>query len=476
MGRFRQPPDRTQLTFLPMSVDQFVGPDDDVRFVDAFVESLDLSEIESAFSDLGRPAYAPRTLVKLLVYGRLRGVRTGRGLAEAAEENMRFYWLLGGEKPDFRTICDFRKRFAPQLGDLLKQTIDVGVREGVIRLERVAIDGTIIRASAGSGTFRRRESLERELERLDLSFQPDVDADEVERESSKDDDDDTGHQLPEHLRDPEERRRRIRAALDELDQAKKDGRRLKRVSTTDPQCRFIESRSGRNAAYNAQAAVDIESGMIVGAYVTNDVSDGAQLVPMLEQIEENTERNPKTVLADRGYNGLAGLQALEDRGIDGRIPVNQPRSDVFGLERFAYDESTDTYRCPDGRTLKRHSYQPKQRRTSYYSPDCTGCTMASECIGQGKRRTLTVSDLLPLKQAMIAKMTDPEVAASYSERASSIEPVFGNVKANRGLRAFLVRGLQRVSDDWRFEMLVTNVQKLKGLLPTTPIPAKPRAI
>ena len=472
MGRFRQPPDRTQMTFLPQSVDQYVKSDDDVRFVDSFVDTLNLSAIEAKFSDLGRPAYAPRTLVKLLVYGRLRGIRTGRGLAEAAEENMRFYWLLGGEQPDFRTICDFRKRFAPQLGDLLKQTIELAVREGVIRLERVAIDGTIVRASAGSRSFHGRESLEKKLARLELSFQPDVAADEAEVQSPNEDDD-TDHRLPEHLRAPEERKRRIRAALDELDQAKEEGRRLKRASTTDPECRFIESRGGRHAAYNAQAAVDIESGMIVGAYATNDVSDGAQLKPMLEEIEENTHRNPAIALADRGYNGLEGLEALEQRGIDGRIPPNKQRSDVYGPEHFEYDEASDTYRCPDGRMLRRKAYNRKDRRTSYTCSDCSGCSMASECIGQGKNRMLSVADLYPLKQAMAAKMTDPAIAASYRDRASSIELVFANVKANRGMRTFLVRGLKRVSDDWRFEMLITNMQRLMRLQLVPTIPTKP---
>ena len=85
--------------------------------------------------------------------------------------------------------------------------------------------------------------------------------------------------------------------------------------------------------------------------------------------------------------------------------------------------------------------------------------MASECMGKGERLALTVADLYPLEQAMAAKMTDPGIAASYRERASSIEPISGNVKTNRGVRAFLVRGLQRVSDDWRFETLITNMQR-----------------
>lgn len=470
MGRFRQPADREYRMLLPRSVDEYVDPNDNVRFVDAFVASLDLSEIEEAYSEKGRPAYQPQVLVKLLVYGRLQGRRSGRELADAARVDLRFMWLLSGERPDFRTICRFRKTFSRQLGDLLKQTISVGVREGVIRLDRVAVDGTIMRASAGSGSFRKRESLERELDRMELSFEPDVEADAAEASQAEadDDDDDPDRTLPEHLRDPQQRKDRIQEALKELDEAKASGRRLKQVSTTDPQCRFIQSRSGLNPSYNAQAAVDIDSGMIVGAYVTNDVGDGAQLAAMLEQIEENTGCNPNTVLADRGYNGLEGLEALEERGIDGRIPPTQQRRDVFGPGRFEYDEETDTYRCPDGRTLHRKSYDKKDRRTSYVCKDCSDCRLSAACLGSpGKRRTLTISDLHGLKEAMARKMTAPEIAASYSERAASIEPVFGNIKENRGMRSFRVRGLDRVTHDWRFEALVTNVQKLMGLLRPT---------
>lgn len=231
---------------------------------------------------------------------------------------------------------------------------------------------------------------------------------------------------------------------------------------------------GLKPSYNAQAAVDVESGLIVGAYVTNDVSDGAELAPMLEQIEANTGQNPEAVLADRGYNGYEALRALEERDIDGRIPPVKQRSDVFGPDRFAYDEAADAYRCPNGKTLERKVYDRRSRRTSYMCTECEGCPYASQCIGMSSRnRTLTISDDWPLKVRMTEKMTDPEIAAGYRTRASSIEPVFGNVRHNRGMRAFLVRGLARVSQDWRFEMAVTNTQKLmkmgRGLHPR-PLP------
>ncbi len=460
MGKFRTPRDRRQLTLLPPSVDDFVPADDDVRYVDAFVEALDLDSIAAAYSDNGRPAYSPQTLVKLLLYGRLRGERTGRGLQRIAEENLRFIWLLASEKPDFRTICDFRRRFAAQLGDLLRQTIEIGVSEGVIKLEQVAVDGTIIRASAGAKTFRTRVQLEKELAALDLSFEADVEADSDEQRDAGDDDTPPGR-LPEHLRDPEHREESIRAALDEFDKAKREKRRLQRASTTDPESRIIKPRSGCHPSYNAQAAVDVGSGMIVGAYATNSVSDGAELAPMLKQIEQNVGKDPEIVLADCGYNGYAGLRALKERGIDGRIPPVRQRRDVYGLERFIYDEGQDNYRCPNGKTLIRKGYSKRNRRKIYKCSACEGCPHTSECIGMSNRnRTLTVADDYPLKVAMAAKMSDPEIRAAYRTRSASIEPVFGNVKANRRLRSFHVRGLARVSAEWRLEMVVTNLQKL----------------
>jgi transposase len=463
MGKFRVPADRTQLTLLPLSVDEFVPPDDRVRYVDAVIEAMDLSKIEAAYSEIGRPGYAPKTLVKLLVYGRMRGERSARRLQRSTEENLRYIWLLGNERPDFRTICEFRRRFAKELGDLLKETIRVGCEEGVIGLEQVAVDGTVMRANAGSSSFGSRKQLEKRLRKLDLSFEADVEADA--KEEDRDDDDPTAGPLPPHLRDPQQLREKIKAALDEDRKVKKQGRRLKQVSTTDPECRFIQSRHGRNPAYNAQSAVDVDSGMIVGAYVTNAVGDGRELAPMLSQIEENTQQNPKMVLADRGYNGYEAYRALEDRDIDGRIPPTQQRRDVFGPERFEYDESTDGYRCPDGKTLFRKGYDKKKHRRIYVCGECDGCSMATQCIGMSTHnRTLTISDDVSLKEAMAEKMNDEEVQASYRVRAGSIEPVFGHVKGNRGMRQFLFRGLERVSHDWRFEMAVTNIEKLIRLL------------
>ncbi len=159
MKSFRTGTNRNQLTMLPTSVEEYVPLDDLVRYVDMLVEEFDLREIENRFSPHGRPAYSPRLLVKILLYGKMRGIRSGRELSRACRENLRFIYLACNEKPDFRTINDFRKLHSAQLAGLLRQTIEIGLREGIIDLKQVCIDGTKLAASAGRRSFKSPEKL-----------------------------------------------------------------------------------------------------------------------------------------------------------------------------------------------------------------------------------------------------------------------------------------------------------------------------
>ena len=132
MRYFRLGQSRDQLSLLPPSLEEYVPRDDSVRFVDALVEEFDLREIESKYSSLGRPGYSPRMLVNLLLYGKIRGIRASRELARACKENVRFMYLVQNEQPDFRTISDFRKNHIEALGGLLRQTVSIGLTEGVM--------------------------------------------------------------------------------------------------------------------------------------------------------------------------------------------------------------------------------------------------------------------------------------------------------------------------------------------------------
>jgi hypothetical protein len=205
-------------------------------------------------------------MVKILLYGKMRGMRSSRELARAVRENVRFMYIASGEQPDFRTISLFRKRFSRELSGLLRQTIDVGLRAGLITLEHVAVDGTVLRAYAGRRSFRSVEQLRALEAALERSFAEDIEADEREGEERGEDGGDGS--LPPELRDRQRLRERVKRALAEqttVEQRRREekGRKIRQISLTDPESRFMQSHGGREPSYNGQVAVDAASRMVV---------------------------------------------------------------------------------------------------------------------------------------------------------------------------------------------------------------------
>ena len=230
MAKFRQGISKDQLIMFPQSLDEYVGEEDVCRYVESLVEEFDLSAIESKYSDIGRRAYSPSMLVKLLLYGKLRGVSSSRELSRACKENVRFMYLVGNERPDFRTISDFRKAHIKELGGLLKQTVRIGLSEGIITLEHVAIDGTKIKANASRNSFKSPEKLEQLLRSLEESLSEDVDLDEQEDDEHGDDDGEP--KLPKSLRGKRELSERLRAALSANEELAAN-KRAKAISRTE---------------------------------------------------------------------------------------------------------------------------------------------------------------------------------------------------------------------------------------------------
>jgi transposase len=459
MGKFRTSADRHQIWLFPPTIEEYVRGDDTVRYVDMLVDELDLESIEAEYSSFGRPAYSPAVLVKILLYGKIRGVRSSRELSRATRENIRFMYISSNERPDFRTISDFRKRFHRELAGLLKQTIEIGVHEGIIEMDHVAVDGTKIRASAGKRSFRTPKQLEEELE---ASFQQDIELDAKEDERYGDEDGDG--KIPTGLEDREKMRKKIRAALGHYEEIEKEkpSKKPKKISLTDPECRYMKLHE-IIPAYNAQAAVDMKSRMVVGGYATNSVSENGELPRMLTDIEANTGTNPSTLSADRGYSLKEGLHELTKRGIDGYIPQRKESSGYFKQEEFTYDAKENTYRCPNHRTLQYEGYVEIRRKKlhKYVCHVCAGCTLIGRCIRKGTgKRTMYVSIYSPLYYEMREKMKTERGKRMSKIRSSTVEPLFGHIKANRKLRQFSFRGLPMIDSMWKLELAAYNIEKL----------------
>ena len=436
-----------------------------MRFVDSIVDELDLSEIESRYSANGRRAYAPRMLVKLLVYGTMRGIRSSRELSRATKENIRVIFLVNKEQPDFRTINRFRKDFSEELAGILKQTVRLGLKEGLITLETIAVDGTKLKAFAGKSSFKRVKDLEKELEKLDAELEKlleaGLSADENEDDELGPDDDGDFH-LPPDLVDKKARTARIRQALKEYESI--EGGKPEKMSTTDPECRFVGV-GKREPGYNGQVSVDTSSGMVVGGYITKESNDLKELNRNLSEVESLAGRLPKRLVADAGYGSYRGIFLAEERNVDVYVPLPERRREGFGLEKFLYNEASDSYVCPEGRELKRKNRTDKTYRTNYAIRNCGACVVRANCAGTGKGlgRLLSVSDYEGLVEKMREKMKTELGKSMLKLRRCYVERLFGHLKYTKKFSQFLVRGRKRVEEVWNFEMAVLNLEILAGI-------------
>src|SRR6201992_1902855 len=331
--------DRSQLLLLPESLDDYVGPENPVRFIEAFVDGLDLAA--SGFARVaprgtGRPGYDPADLLQLYIYGYLNRIRSSRRLAAETHRNVEVIWLLRHPKPAFKTIADFRrdnrKGFRPVFREftLLCRQLDLFGRE------LLAVDGTRIKAVNNKDTNFTRASLtefirladaklEDYLQRLDSS-----DANEATTAGSR------VKNLAEKITAIRERRERYKDMLAELDQTGES-----QISLTDPDSRAMAAHTHVAVGYNVQVAVDAKHKLIVEQQVTNQVVDMGLPAQTAEPAKEVLGVERIAVVADRGYFKIEDIEACEKAGLDPYVPRPQRgpsvRAGLFRKDEFSYD-------------------------------------------------------------------------------------------------------------------------------------------
>jgi transposase len=311
-------PERDQIEFRSASLDQLLPPDHEARVVWEAVSKLDLSpwlrEVKAVAGEVGRDATDPRLLLALWVYATLKGEGSARELARLCTRHMDYQWLCGGVTLNHHTLSDFRSQGGDQWDGLLTQLVAGLMAEGLVHLERVAQDGMRVRASAGKSSFRRRATLEKCL----AEAQEQVET--LKRLADEQPDALNRRRLAARERAARERQERVAAALEHCEQLQRQREQRSQVanepvkearaSTTDPEARNMKfANGGYNPGYNAQFTTDTDSGIIVGVEVTNAGSDGEELTPMLDQVEERYGKNPAEALVDGGF---ATKEAISD--------------------------------------------------------------------------------------------------------------------------------------------------------------------
>jgi len=416
-------PDQTFL--LPISLTELISPTDPVHVVRRVVGELDLRRLHDAYrSERGRPPFHPEAMVGLLLYGACRGIYSSRRLQAACAQDVNFMYLLALARPDFHTISTFRKRFRRDLKSLFGQVLEMCRAAGLVRLGHVSLDGTKVRANASKHkamSYGRMLTRERTLQEEIEHWFEEADRQDVEEDGEHGSDDD-GYSLPEELREPAKRLQAIRAARVRLeeearDRAEREGKdpgqavvsERAQTNFTDPESRIMHTPDGFQQCYNAQAAVEAESQVIVAREVSQAPPDVQRLRPMLEQIVELNAQVPEELTADAGYASESNFAALDDAGVYA----------VIAMRRYHRDEPPDA--------------DPAAARAT---------------------------NRWPHRNQMRERLFSPEGKAKYKLRKQTVEPVFGQIKAARGFRQFLCRGLEAVEAEWSLVCTAHNLLKL----------------
>jgi transposase len=383
-----QPYSPDQAELLPAHVKDVLGPDHLCFLVHEVVESFDLSGFarDGEEDAGGQRAYDPRLLLKVWLYGFGVNVRTTRKLEQRIREDLGFRYLAGGAAPDHKTLSEFHRRHRTAIVELFTQVLMLLRRAGLAQLGTVAIDSTRVKAQASPDRLLHEQSLERELRHKVERWQRELD-DDPDREPG--------------TRVGQEQIERVRQKLQQLRQSGES-----KLSSTDPQARFLRERGRFVLGYTAEVAVS-EDHFIVAQRVTQSKNDNHALVPMVDEVERQCAERPQRVLADSGFFCNQNLREMEARGIEAYLPDSN----------LARELNTGQPAAGVG-------------RMAVYDPS-----------------------LLRLRQ----RLRTAEGRAWYKKRKALVEPVIGTLKQQRGMRQFLRRGLSAVAVEWTLAAMAHNL-------------------
>jgi transposase len=461
---------RSQVQLLPPSIDDYVAPNAAVRFIDAYIEGLDLGSLgftRAELKTMGRPAYHPRDLVKLYVYGYLQGIRSSRKLEAEATRNLEVIWLLGGLRPDFKTIADFRKDNRAAFQPLFRNFNLLCRRAGLFGAELMAIDGSRFKAV---NSLDHNYSAKR-LQELVAAVQARIEDYLFELEQA----DTPGEQ---ELAGPsqqelEEKIARLKESKGQYEERLKqlEDHAEAEISVVDPDSRKMTGKQNTYLiGYNVQVAVDAKHHLIVAQEVVQQSNDRAQLAPMAMAAKEALQTEQIQVVADKGYHEANQLEACEKAGIQTYVLAQGTTSgqgkdgqQIFAKEQFRYDTAADVYHCPGGQTLRRSGVcldKGKERIIYLNRPACAGCAIKGQCTSGSYRTIGRLTNEAVVERAALRMAQRPEL---MSKRKSVVEHVFGTLR-NGGHDRFLMKHLEKVRAEFSLSALAYNLRRVLNLL------------
>jgi transposase len=455
---------REQVLMFPEVVEDYVSGENPVRFIDAFVEGLELVEhgfqgVEAART--GRPGYHAGDLLRLYIYGYLNRVRSSRLLERETQKNIEVIWLLRKLQPDFKTISDFRKDNTKAIKRVCKEFTLLCAKLELFGGELFSIDGSKFAAVNGNGGNYSEKKLKKLLKQVEEKTEQYLK--DLEQADSKEPVHKTvsKEELQAKIQKVRDQKGRYEGLLQQLSE-----RGLTQISLTDEESRMMKTGQGRDMSYNVQTVVDQKHKLIVEHAVTNAPNDMDQLSHMGQKAKETLGLEKADVLADAGYYNATEIKKCVDSGLTPYVPKPsaRQRDGVFGKESFRFDAKKDCYHCPAGQELtRRFSSQEKEGAVAYYSTTaCCACPLRSQCT-QGKTpRRIKRFENDGLMEAMAIRIQNhPE---KMPLRSSLSEHPFGTIKRAMNAHYFLMKGLEKVGAEMSLSVLAYNLKRAINIL------------
>ncbi len=469
--------DRSQTDLLGYRIADFAKADPKSRFIVDIVSKLDLCELYARYSTQGGDSYAPDMMLALWFFGYSENQIHTRDLEQSCKFDTRYMYITGNQRPDHTTLSRFRKTNIDLMSEYFIQILILAQEYGISDFKHITLDGTKIRAkSSGKHSYtedqlnQRIENLRKDIahymQRCDFAEQgaeDKLDLDALRAEKAR-------------LEELEQKLIQRKEQLQERKQTlKSENRDNHKINVLEPDARFMPKSEG--PSYNAQAAVDTKTHLIIAPNLTDQPNDQGQLIPMIQQVDQNISTDPdRSYTADAGYHNTAELERLKDNNTD--IIVADPKPNNRSIEHkptpvetilkeqrkverkdFVYHGDGNYYHCPNGNKLV--PVKNKGKRTVYRSEGCQDCPLFHLCVPSKKQvKQLQRSHKEAVAEWMARKLSTDEAKTRMKIRATTVEPVFGNIKQNLGFRRFSLKGLQNARGEYNLICIAHNLNVL----------------
>ena len=471
--KFIQGQDRHQTTLFPVSLEQAIDPDNEVRIIDLFVDSLPLKDygFKADYQENGRPAYRPEDLLKLFIYGYLNKVRSTRDLEKEARRNIEVMWLLRTLTPDHNTIFRFRDQNKTAIRKVFRATVQIAKNFDLIGGKLIAGDSTKLRAQNSKKNNFNQAKIDRQIAYIDNKLQEYY---QQLEQAEKEQDQSNRETIRQAIELQQQRKNRYKELEQEL---KESGQ--KQVSVSDADSRLLMLRNHiSEVAYNVQSTVDAKHNLLIDYKVTNE-NDSAAMGNMVRRARVILKTNQFKALYDKGYHNGPELCAVAQLGVTALVAIPAPPSTsqapdaAYNMSQFTWNPQSHTYTCPQSQTLTTTGHWHKKRRKGrqneitliqqFKTTACKACKVKQRCTSNSRGRVIERSEYASNVEQNARNIENNKEL--YRRRQAIVEHPFGVMKRQWGFYYILSKkGMARASADVGFMFIAYNLRRLINIL------------